>query len=111
MPSETNTSSNTLTQEQLQDAAGIYRSAVFNFYEGYTNTYNALVQAGVNAQKASINGLEAAHRAVSQAFIDAYTAANSMLSGTAWGSAYADAAQTSLARADAVFCVEDDRDK
>lgn len=85
MPTETSSSSNTFTQEQLQDAASTYRGAVFDFYEGYTNTYNALIQAGVDAQQASINGLEAAHRAASQAFIDAYTAAIQGNGDRKWG--------------------------
>ncbi|WP_333878547.1 hypothetical protein [Methylobacter sp.] len=57
MPTETSSSSIIFTQEQLQNAASTYRGAVFDFYEGYTNTYNRLVQAGVDAQQASINGL------------------------------------------------------
>lgn len=63
MPNEMSTSSNTtpsntFTQEQLQEAAGVFRGAAFDFYEAYVNTYNVAIQAGVNAQQAAINGLD-----------------------------------------------------
>jgi hypothetical protein len=50
MSSETSTTSNTtsssaFTQEQLMEASGVYRGAAFAFYEGYTDAYNAAVQA------------------------------------------------------------------
>ena len=94
---------NEITQEQLENGSETLQTAVFSFYEGYTETYSAAIEAGTNNQQAAIEALEAAHRAASQAFTDAYTAAISMPNGSAMASAYADAALASLERANALL--------
>jgi hypothetical protein len=62
------TQSNNFTQDQLMEISGVYRSAVFNFYEAYTKTYNTQIQAGINIQRVAVNSLEQAHRDASQFF-------------------------------------------
>jgi hypothetical protein len=54
MPSETNTNSNTVpssdfTLDQFKKASSAYSEGAFEFYQGYTNAFNAAIQAGVDS--------------------------------------------------------------
>jgi VCBS repeat-containing protein len=97
MTTETNPDSNippssNITLDQLKELASTISGAIFDFNEAFTNTFNAKIQAEIDAQRAVIDGLVDAQHAASQAFIQFYTAQISN-PGSPFSDAFAEAAR------------------
>ncbi len=95
----TETNQPALSPQQVGELATVYRDAAFQFYNAYSDAFEAAIQNGIDSHQAALDGFEAAHRAASESFLTHYNAANA---DSALAAVYADAANSALDQANSI---------